>query len=676
MKIWKNILIYIKLGLISPILEIIVNVIYIVSFLIIFAYFCENGKYYSDNQINKFIESYINYDGFKAINTAADFKTYLQDLIPKLYRFDASQKKIPIFITLNPVRITRFINKNCKEDNYQASCNYDFHCIISHLSEGFKNRCGEKYSKSDSSDGDNNYNTEKLFLEGLVNNFEGYYSSYDLLHDGKSVEINNDNLNTKITDVDDFLGSKNLKFISVEINLASPMNKNYIDIILGIEMNDYFKDIQKFISVNIFNSYSRPKEEKFLFVIIYFYIVSTIINIVKLIFEIMVKPVLSIHLFIFFNDACNALLFIFLILYINVDDDLSLEIDLNKFHTHLVYIYLIKDLKIIMFIVFVGIPLKFFSVLSWWKWISTPFIKAANVFFRMFPGVIVSFLISLLFFIVFSITNYLIFQDIFPDYQTFYDAFLNVFNYKKLTFLYKEDNNARIFHNLTHSKYVFIFFLFEYVFFLLNISFFISAFVHLYKIANLIEEPKQQSEYLKKMDDLIEKLKQNVEVKNLDFIGIKKQILYLKFNPKSNPLKNTNKIEISFFKNSQQIISFLKYLFALKPELQFKNLISILNIVIEVNQFENFNWNIDMKQIEYLTNWLTFIGCKIPIIIFCEPAFQKNYHLKLYKEYNLIKFVNFQEQLENIINKKDFGNFIIDNIFDFTIKSKKKNKLY
>ena len=65
MKIWKNILIYIKLGLISPILEIIVNVIYIVSFLIIFAYFCENGKYYSDNQINKFIESYINYDDFK-----------------------------------------------------------------------------------------------------------------------------------------------------------------------------------------------------------------------------------------------------------------------------------------------------------------------------------------------------------------------------------------------------------------------------------------------------------------------------------------------------------------------------------------------------------------------------------------------------------------------------------
>ena len=676
MKIWKNILIYIKLGLISPILEIIVNLIYIISFLILFAYFCENGKYYSDNQITKFIESYINYDDFKTINTAANFKTYLQDLIAKLYTYHASLEKVPIFITLNPVRITRFINKNCKEENYQASCNNNFHCIIHHLSEGFKNKCGEKYSKSESNDdGDNNYNKKKLFLEGLVRNFEGYYSSYDLLHDGKSVEINNENLNNKLSEVENFIDSKNLKFISVEINLAAPMNKNYIDLILGIEMNDYFKDIQKFISVNIFNSYARPKEEKFLFVIIYFYIVSSIINIVKLIFEIMVKPVLSIHFFEFLNEACNALLFIFLILYINVDNDLPLEIDLNYFHTHLVFIHLKKDIEIIMFIVFVGIPLRFFSVLSWWKWISTPFVKFANVFFRMFPGVIVSFLISFLFFIVFSITNYLIFQDIFPNYQTFYDAFLNAFNYKILTFLYKEDINSRIFHNMTHSKYVFIFLLFEYAFFLLSISFIISAFVHLYKIASQIEEPLQQSEYLKKMDDLIEKLKQNVEERNLDFIGIKKQILYLKFNTKNTPIKNNGKIEISLFKNSQQIISFLKYLFALKPELQFKNLISILNIVIEVNQFENFNWNIDIKQIEYLTNWLTFIGCKIPVIIFCEPAFEKNYHLKLFKEYNLIKFVNYPEELENIMNKKDFGNFIIDNTFEFSIKSKKKNLL-
>ena len=679
MKIWKNIIIYIKLGLISPVLEIIVNLIYIISFIIIFAYFCQDGKYYTDRQISKFTESYINYNAFKTIDSPSQLKTYLEDLISKLYTFNPSDEKMPIFIPLNPVRITRFINKHCKEDNYQISCNNDFHCIIKSLSDSFKNKCGEKYTKSNSEEDDsddNNFNTKKLFLESFVRNFEGYYSSYDLIHDGKSIEITNENIDNNIEEIEDFIRNKNLKFLSLEINLKVPMNKNYVDVILAIEMNEYFHEIKKYLSLNIFSSYLRPKEEYFFLVIIHLYMVSNIINIVKLIYEIMVKPVFSIHFFVFINEACNLVLLVFLMLFMKIDSNLQLEVDLKEFHTHLVYSSLIGYIKIIMIIVFMGIPLRFLSLLSWWKWLSTPFIKSANIFFRMFPGVVISFLFSLIFFVVFSITNYLIFQDIFPDYQTFYKSFLNVFNYRIMTSLYKEDNNSKIFHNLIYSKYTFIFLIFEFYFFLLSISLVISAFISLYKKANNIEEPIEQSEYLKKMDNLIDKLKDNVEGQNIDFIGIKKQILYLKLTPKNNPIKSNSKIEISLFKNSQQIISFLKYLFALKPELQFKNLISLLNIVIEVNHFENFNWNIDLKQIAYLINWLTFVGCKIPLIIYCEPNFEKNYHLKLNKEYNLIKFVNDIKELEMIMNKKDFGNFIIDNKLGFTFKAKKKNRLY
>ena len=679
MKIWKNILIYIKLGLISPVLEIVVNLIYIISFIIIYIYFCEDGKYYSDRQISKFTETYINYDSFKIIDTPSDFKSYLQNLISKLYTISPSDEKIPIFMPLNPVRITRFINKKCKEDNFQISCNNNFHCIMQSLSESFKNRCGEQYAKYDSEDdnsGDNNFNTNKLFLQSLVKNFEGYYSSYDLLHDGKSIEVTNKNLNNNMEEIENFIGNKNLKFISLQINLKVPMNNNYVDVILGIEMNEYFSEIKKYISINIFNTYTRPKEEKFLFVIIYFYMVSTIISCVKLIYEIMIKPILSIHLFSFVNEACNAILFIFLIFFINVDNKLSLEVDLKKFHTHLVYISLTKYIKIIMIFVFIGIPLRFLSLLSWWKWLSTPFIKSCNIFFRMFPGVIVSLIFSLVFFIIFAITNYLIYQDIFSEYQTFYHAFLNVFNFRIMTKLYKEDTIAKIFHNLTHSKYSFSFLIFEFWFFLLSIALIISSFVTLYKMANNVEEPEGHSGYLKKMDDLIDKLKENVEEKNIEFIGIKKQILYMKLSPKSNPMQSNNKIDINLFKNSQQIISFLKYLFALKPELQFKNLIALLNIVIEVNHFENFNWNSDLNQIEYLINWLNLVGCKIPLLIYCEPNFEKNYHLKLCKEYNLVKFVNDTKILEIIMNKNEIGNFIIDNKLGFTFKAKKKNRLY
>ena len=182
MEIWKNKLIYIKLGLISPALEIIVNTIFILSFIIIFSYFCSNGKYYSDNQISKFTESYINYEDFKNINSPSDFKTYIQGLTAKLYTNIPSTEKIPIFIPLNPIRITRFTNNYCKEQDYLNSCNKNFRCTINYMSESFKHKCGEKYSNSDNAlEENNNYNTKKLFLEALVKNFEGYYSNYDLI---------------------------------------------------------------------------------------------------------------------------------------------------------------------------------------------------------------------------------------------------------------------------------------------------------------------------------------------------------------------------------------------------------------------------------------------------------------------------------------------------------------
>ena len=676
MKIWKNKLIYIKLGLISPVLEIIVNTIYILSFILIFYYFCSNGKYYNDNQISKFTESYINYENFKNINSPSDLKTYIEDLTSKLFNSNPSTEKIPIFMPLNPIRITRFINNYCKEENYLTTCNNNFQCVINSMSNSFKDKCGEKYSNANNADEDNNNaNSKKLFLESLVNNFKGYYSNYDLLHGGRSVEITNHNINNKIDEIDDFITNKNVKFISIEINLKSPINNNYIDIILGLEMYEYFHDIKKILSINIFNTYSRPKENYFLYILVYIYMVTIIINIIKLVYEIMVKPVFSIHIFVLLNEACNTLLFIFLILFINVDKNLDINLNLAKFNSHLVETTMIYDLKIIMIIVFLGIPVRVLSVVSWWKWFSAPFIKVANIFFRMFPSVIISFFVTLIFLVVFTITNYLMFQDIFTQYQTFYDSFLNVFNFRILSSLYIEENNSKIFHNMTQSKYIFILLLFEYVFFLLSFCIIISSFIHLYKKANSIEEPKQESEYLNKMENLIEKLKENVEDKNVDLIGIKKQILYLKLTPKNLALNNTTKIELTIFKNSQQIISFLKYIFALKPELQFKNLLSLLNIVIEVNHYDNFNWNFDLKQIIYLIKWLTFIGCKIPLIIYCEPNFEKNYHLKLCRDYTLIKFVNDKNELENIMNKKDFGNFIIDNKFILTIKSKKKNKL-
>ena len=40
-------------------------------------------------------------------------------------------------------------------------------------------------------------------MEGLVRNFEGFYSTYDLLHDGRSIELTNENINRKMEEIEE-----------------------------------------------------------------------------------------------------------------------------------------------------------------------------------------------------------------------------------------------------------------------------------------------------------------------------------------------------------------------------------------------------------------------------------------------------------------------------------------
>jgi hypothetical protein len=239
--------------------------------------------------------------------------------------------------------------------------------------------------------------------------------------------------------------------------------------------------------------------------------------------------------------------------------------------------------------------------------------------------------------------------------------------------LYDQKNKSKIFHNLTHSKYVFIIILFELIFFLISFALFISTFVYLYKKATIIESPKQENEYIVKLKQIQEKLRENVENEKIDIIGIKKQVLWLKLNNKSSSITDTNRYELILFKNCNQIISFLKYLFALKPELQFKKLVHKLNIVVEISDYDNLVWEKEDMQINKLIDWLTFIGCKIPLIIFCQQDISRNFQMKLFFSYNLIQFIHNKEELEKIINEKEYSKFNVESNSGFTITSFKKN---
>ena len=688
MKTWDKRFKYIKLCLISPALEIFSNIIYISSFIIIFTYFWMNGKYYNDNQVLKFTESYINYDSFNNITIPEDFEIYLSNLLNKLFTLNVNKEILPIFIPLNPIRLTQFANKDCDESNFNYTCYRNFTCVINSISKSFKNKCNLKYikrrNKFEEMRPDNfeniesfekfKKNREEKFLEEIVVSFPGYYSKYDLLNDGETIDLTNLNFIQNISKIKTLIYDKNVKFITLQINLKLPSNNNFVDVILGLEMNRYFHEIKKIVSIDVYNGY-RPSTNMVLFVFYNFYFISALINVIKLIYEMVLKFIWSIHIFSIINEIFNVLLTIFLIFYIILDKSLSLEVNLKEFESHLIYASVRKSIKIIIVFVLISISLRFISLISWWKWISNPFIKLIRVLFRMSPGVILSFGIFFIFLMIFTMINYFIFQDIFPEYQSIYYSFLNVFNYKLLNQLYNRNNNAKIFHNLTFSHFTCIIVFFQNVFILICLALSISIFVYLFKNASSIESPKNENEYLDKLMQIKDKLKDNIDNENVDLFGIKKQILWLKLSYKSSSISDTGKYELILFKNSKQIISFLKYLFALKPELQFKNLVKKLNIVVEVTNLNNIIRENEVSQINKLADWMTYVGCKILLIIYCQTNFSINFQMKLYNTYNLIKFINNKDELEKLMVEKDYSKFDIENNCEFTISSIKKNIL-
>ena len=110
-------------------------------------------------------------------------------------------------------------------------------------------------------------------------------------------------------------------------------------------------------------------------------------------------------------------------------------------------------------------------------------------------------------------------------------------------------------------------------------------------------------------------------------------------------------------KNSNQVISFLKYLFALKPMMQFKNLKNKLCIVIQYqsnNPIDNQSSKINkIDNIQVLLEWLDFVGCKIPVLIYCANNFAFLQKIKVLTSYKLISFTDNLASIENFVNEED-----------------------
>ena len=639
MSLWTNIIKYVKIFLVHPATEIIINIIYLMSFLVILFITYNGNKYYNDLDILDMTESYLNYNNFINIKTPSQLDSYIITILDKLFTIDPANNEIPLFIPLNPIRVIPFNNENsCSEINYNINCRNEvnkFKCVIDNLSKSFQNKCGEAYSDS--------YN---FFQNKLI----GHYSTYHIGKMDNYIDMTRESFYSTHKDkIDTIIKDKRLKALLLQINLINPSNRNYIDAVLGIEMTTYFSDVKTIFSAYVMND-KRPSTNLLIFIYIILFCISKIVSILKFIFEINVKCVWSIHVVSFLIEAFDATFTVLLIMLLVEDKNLKFEINMNKFESHLRYINIIWFMKMFIAVSVIFFPFRFLSLISWWKSLIDPFILLINAIFRMFQGIFITLIIFFLLIIMSFFTNYYIFNDIFEYYETMFVSFITAFDLNIVESVYDRKFPSKIFGNLFTSKFTAFFVFFEVVMFYFIFAIIIATMVYLFKKAVISLEPPEKNIYIKKLEEIQEKLKENknTEIENENLIN--KQILWINLDNKNSNTNMIAKYQPLIFKNSIEILSYLKYIFAIKPEIQFKKLIHKINIIIEINQKNNLDKEI--KQIYTLAEWLIFVGSRIPIIIYGKINFDRSIKMKLYNIYKLIYIINDDNSLENIIKNE------------------------
>lgn len=381
--IQKKNLKYIKLFLISPVLEIITNLVFMVTFLILAAKLTSMGKNFTNYEIFEMTKNYFLSEKFEEIKNEDDFIKYFNEIRIKLFTYD-SNKPLPLLIPSDPIRLTVFSNdpKDCS-DNFNKYFNNVEKTNYKELMTMYKGllsetKCGSQYKKNSKTARES---TDPF--SGLVSNFPGVYGSYNIFNGGESADFSDSNLT--LEDYEKLIGKReDLKFVVMQINMKIPSNENYLSIVAGMEMVHNFAYVSPLVSITVYSNYN-PNDSLFLSVFILFCI-SVSLTSIKLLYEANIKFILSVHVFSLFNEALNILLIIFISFFLSTSSDKEYDFDKKEFKSHLPLICIRKFIIILLGTIALCLPFRLISLLSWNKTISKPFVKYISIIFRMLPG--------------------------------------------------------------------------------------------------------------------------------------------------------------------------------------------------------------------------------------------------------------------------------------------------
>ena len=706
---------YIKLCIVSPAYEIIINLSIIVLFFLISFLIQSQGIQMTNYQLTELISDTFKEQEFRSIKTKQEYYDYIKLLVDKLYEYDPPNKKYstPYYIPYGAIRLKKFSNKECL-DKYNELKTNNLLCTTDECTLGFLNdfynnkKCGASFTGElgDISD------ASRI---NFARRFEGKYSNYNLVKEGINLDFTIDEYyqstnSTKDFITNSFIGPDNdIKFIALLFNVYFPYDDSHAIIIAGIEMiNSHINFNEPFF---IFNSSILNKMEnknKGFFVVLILYAIAVCLSFIKIIYEMNVKLIIPTHFIEFADSCCNFVLLIFIYLYLTSLENIPIiETKDNSFINDNIYLkdyhdfYAVLSLRgyvvLILSIIFLSMPIRLMSLLSWSSFISKPLIQYFSVLFRMLPGLVVNSLIAICSLIPAVFLNYFFYHSKILNYDTIFSSilfFTNIFQ-DIVTIKEEEDENKgySIKHSISDTEYILLFGVIQKLIFLYSYICFISSCVNSFEKAIQYESKKEDDEVLKKMEE-IERILEKEEDNNDDTLSnLKKQILWVNFE-NNNDLYNEvfGKLKnMLLFKNANQVISFLKYLFALKPLMQFKSLKHKLCIVMQYSSTYNNNKGIKEKIIEnikVLLEWLNFFGCKIPVIIYCENNFGFLQKIQVSTSYKLLTFSDNLNSIDKFINEefeeddnknKDFqivhvNKFTLYKINYIIVKQSKKHK--
>ena len=699
-----NFIKYIKLCIISPAYDIIINLLMILFFFIIAFLIQSQGIQLTNYQLTELISDTFKESQFRSITTKNDYYSYVDFLVKKLYEYDPvnNGNSIPYYLPYGAIRLKKFSNSECNNKfteliNRNPICTTD-ECTLKLLSEFYSdNNCGKVFS------GEKGDQSDSPFIN-LARKFEGKYTNYDLEKEGINLDFTIDeyfstNSNNTRTFIQQFVGNdKDIKLIALLFNVYFPYDDSYAIIIAGIEMINSHIDFNE--PYFIFNSSILNKVEnknKGFIAVLILYMITAILNFIKVIYEMNLKFVFPNHFIEFLDAAGNFVLLIFIYLYLIALEDIpiieekdNVFINDNIYNKNFHDFYTILSLRgyviLILSIIFLSMPIRIMSLLSWSTFISQYLIQYISILFRMTPGLVVSSIIFIASLTPTIFLNYFFYRAKIVNFQSIFSSilfFTDIFqDFPRILEKEKENNGYSIKYSISDSEYTLLFGILQKIIFIYCYISFISSCVNSFEKAVQIESKKEDNEIIKKMEEIENILEKEEDNNNENLSYLKKQILWINYENKNdlyNEILKKSK-NLLLCKNSNQVISFLKYLFALKPMMQFKNLKNKLCIVIQYSSSNNLLDSFSLKEkrnnnIQILLEWLNFVGCKIPVIVYCINNFAFFQKLKVSTSYKFISFTDNLRSIEKFVEEadetdicdKDNDELIIEKVNSFTL---------